>query len=446
MARLNWAIQSGVPGALWPALPRRGGDAVLALLYQFDRTERYAPERLAALQRAQLALLLSHAHQTSRFYREHWGRNREFTSLPLLERRHLQERYDDIKSARLPESHGRTAESRTSGSTGAPVRVLKTELSQLFWRAFTLREHAWHGRDLAARLAVIRHGVKGGEQKNWGPATSGLIATGPAAGLNVRTEVGEQLDWLVAQKPKYLLTLASNLAELARMSLERGVRIPTLAEARSLGEILTPEARALCRAAWGVPVVDFYSSDEIGYMALQCPSGEHYHVQSENVLLEVLNDAGQPCAPGESGRVVVTDLHNFATPLVRYEIGDYAEVGGPCSCGRMLPVLTRVIGRKRNTLVAPDGRRYYPMFNLRHQTDVAKIRQYQFVQKAPDRIEVRLVVSAPLAPAEERKVEALIQEKLPAGIRLSFVYPERLERGSGGKFEDFVSEIAARPA
>src|SRR5260221_3446423 len=430
---------------MWPALPRRDGNSVLALLYQLERTERLAPERLAALQRAQIGLLLSHAYDTAPFYRKHWERNREFTSLPLLERRHLQEHYEEVKSTRLPPAHGRTAESRTSGSTGAPVRVLKTELSQLFWRAFTLREHAWHARDFGGRLAVIRHGLKGGEQKNWGPATSGLIATGPAAGINIRTEVGEQLDWLVAQKPKYLLTLASNLAELARVSLERRVRIPTLTEVRSLGEILAPETRALCRAAWDVPVVDYYSSDEVGYMALQCPSGEHYHVQSEGVLLEVLDEAGRPCAPGQSGRVVVTDLHNFATPLVRYDIGDYAEVGGPCACGRTLPVLTRVIGRKRNTLIAPDGRRYYPMFNLRHQTEVAKIRQYQFVQKAPDRIEVRLVVTKHLAAAEERTVEALIQEKLPAGIRLNFVYPERLERGSGGKFQDFVSQIALRP-
>src|SRR5260221_690929 len=136
--------------------------------------------------------------RSSRASRRHGGKNREFTSLPLLERRHLQEHYEEVKSTRLPRAHGRTAESRTSGSTGAPVRVLKTELSQLFWRAFTLREHAWHARDFGGRLAVIRHGLKGGEQKNWGPATSGLIATGPAAGLNIRTEVGEQLDWLGA--------------------------------------------------------------------------------------------------------------------------------------------------------------------------------------------------------------------------------------------------------
>ena len=77
-----------------------------------------------------------------------------------------------------------------------------------------------------------------------------------------------------------------------------------------------------------------YSSQEVGYIALQCPENESYHIQAENVLVEILDDDGLPCEPGEVGRVVVTALHNLATPLLRYDIGDYAEVGSPCSCGR----------------------------------------------------------------------------------------------------------------
>jgi phenylacetate-CoA ligase len=104
-------------------------------------------------------------------------------------------------------------------------------------------------------------------------------------------------------------------------------------------------------------MVDMYTCQEAGYLALQCPDHPHYHVQSENVLLEVVDDQGLPCAPGEVGRVLVTSLNNFATPLIRYEIGDYAEVGAACSCGRGLPVLKRIMGRYRNLLTLPDGTR-----------------------------------------------------------------------------------------
>src|SRR5215510_10900500 len=97
-------------------------------------------------------------------------------------------------------------------------------------------------------------------------------------------------------------------------------------------------------------------------MALQCPDHEHYHVQTECILLEVLDTHGGPCAPGRAGLVVATPRHAFAMPLVRYVVGDYAEVGPPCPCGRGLPVLARIMGRTRNRLVLETGESYWPSF------------------------------------------------------------------------------------
>jgi phenylacetate-CoA ligase len=172
-----------------------------------------------------------------------------------------------------------------------------------------------------------------------------LVETGPCLRLDVDGDTNAQLEWLERHDPAYLLTYPSLAAELATLSLERGVKLPGLREVRSLGESLEIGVRHLCKQAWNVPLTDIYSSEEVGYVALQCPDHEHYHVQAENVLVEVLNEKGKPCAPGETGRVVVTDLHNFAMPVIRYDIGDYAEVGEPCPCGRGLPVLRRLVGR-----------------------------------------------------------------------------------------------------
>ena len=95
---------------------------------------------------------------------------------------------------------------------------------------------------------------------------------------------------------------------------------------------------------------------------------------AESVLVEILNDDGTPCAPGEIGRVVVTALQNFATPLIRYEVGDYAEASAPCPCGRGLPVIRRIMGRVRNLLVLPDGKKIWPAFGSRGLTEIAPIR------------------------------------------------------------------------
>ena len=144
-----------------------------------------------------------------------------------------------------------------------------------------------------------------------------------------------------------------------------------------------------------MPVHDNYTSREVGYMALQCPEHDHYHVQSEGVYLEILDESGRQCRAGEVGRVVVTPLHNFAMPLIRYDVGDYAEVGEPCPCGRGLPVLTRILGRQQDVLTLPTGEQRWTLLgssDVKAFMEMAPIRQYQFAHVARDTIEVRLAV------------------------------------------------------
>jgi phenylacetate-CoA ligase len=160
--------------------------------------------------------------------------------------------------------------------------------------------------------------------------------------LSIAAPASEKARWLHRCDPDYLLTYPSNLTALVPAMREAGLRLTRLREIVTMAELLPPETRTLVREAWGVPIRDTYSAKEVGYMALQCPEHEHLHVQSEVALVEVLDETGRPCTPGQIGRVIVTPLHNFAMPLIRYEIGDYSEVGPPCACGRGLPVLTRV--------------------------------------------------------------------------------------------------------
>jgi phenylacetate-CoA ligase len=385
------------------------------------------------------------------YYRERWrGRydpERPLTpariaELPLLTRRELQDHYAALGSTRVPSEHGMPGEARTSGSTGAPVRFLRTPLCAAIWNAITLRDHDWHARDLGRKLAVIRQGAERSEAASWGPATAGVVGTGPAVMLPIQASVAEQLAWLEEQRPAYVLTYPSNVVELARASLARGLRLPGLLGVRTLGEALSEEVREACREAWGVEVTDVYSAEEVGYIALQCPEHAHYHVQCEGVWVEVLDAQGRPCAPGEVGRLVVTSLHNYATPLVRYEIGDYAEVGEPCACGRGLPVLRRVLGRVRNMLVTATGERYWPTFGMRKASELAPIREIQFVQTAYDLVEARLVAAAPLTAEQDAALRAIILSRLPARFRVEIVHCERIARAASGKFEDFVCEVA----
>jgi phenylacetate-CoA ligase len=353
----------------------------------------------------------------------------------------------------LPAEHGVATPAFTSGSTGRPVMILSTGVTKAFWNAITLRDHLWHQRDFHGKLAVIRSlgDSSSGETSltrrsaQWGTATSELVQTGPCAMLSIHATIDQQAEWLLQQDPDYLLTYPSNVAALARRFQATGARLSRLREVRTFGEILEPHVPAICQAVWGAKVVDIYSSQEIGYLALQCPQQSHYHVQAENVLVEVLDDENQPCQPGQVGRLIVTTLHNFAMPLIRYEIGDYAEPGLACPCGRSLPVLKHIVGRQRNMALLPDGRRFWPSVELAGSEDLQSlppIQQFQLVQRTLSEMELLLVTPRGLTAAEESTIRSWVERATLGAFRISLRYVATIARSPTGKFEDFRNELA----
>ena len=451
-------LRSSFDGMAWPALPSGGAANLLALLYQLDHTQWWTPAQLRESQFRQLALLAKHAHESVPFYRDRLGgadfrpgaeiREEWFTALPSLTRADVHAHGDALHSRAIPPAHGNVRRGQTSGSTGTPVSFLATDLTQLFWQAFNIRDHLWHRRDLRLKLATVRpdrgsRDPAGISLPHWGPAVAMAFENGPSAILHSSHTLDHQIEWLVAQDPDYVLTLASNLVELAREMARRNIRLPRLREARTFGDALRAEARGECAALLGVRVVDMYTAQEAGYLALECPERDQYHVQGENAIVEVVDEQGRACSAGEVGKVLVTTLNNFAMPLIRYEIGDYAEAGAACACGRGLPVIRRVLGRERNLAVTPDGRKFYPSFAAEVWSQIAPIRQIQLAQRTPRDIEVRIAAARTITPDEERRLEAALRQTLGHPYEFTFVRLENIPRAASGKYEDFVCEIGA---
>ncbi|MFQ5617713.1 MAG: phenylacetate--CoA ligase family protein [Rhodospirillales bacterium] len=446
--------KSGRTGIGWPALPSHADAQLLALQYQFEESQWWPAETLLEHQLRQVEILLAHAARTVAFYGTRLEvlrglRKGELTldavrRIPILRRSDIQEAGAALVSRRLPKDHGRTSDIRTSGSTGRPITIKGTAITGMFFRASSLRYHVWHGRDFSAKTASI-HTLRGAAAKaaearksvGWVPGYD----SGPLVLFDVSRPVAEQFDWLRRQNPDYLVTHPSNLRALVRHCQASGGRPGRLREVFTLGEVLDPGVRAACEKVWRVPVVDAYSSQEIGMIALQCPEHPHYHVQAENVLVEILDKDGKPCAPGEAGRLVVTALHNFATPLIRYEIGDYAEAGEPCSCGRGLPVLSRILGRVRNMLTLPNGDQLWPSFPSELFLAIAPVRQFQLVQRRLDEIEVRLAVEGTLSGEQEERLREALDTRLGHPFNYRFTYVDEIPRSASGKYEDFRVEL-----
>lgn len=436
-----------MPGVAWPAITDDHAAQALTLQLQFEQSQWWLPGRLQTQQLQQFQSLFRHAVKTVPYYRQRFPAQTDvsawddYRQLPVSTRRDVQDAGAAIYSETPPPEHGAVNVTESSGSTGSPLVTRGTAWTQRLWHAFLLRDHLWHRRDFGGKLAAIRSKTAEARFDHWGTATAPFV-TGPSVVRGLSADLDEQLRWLVREDPDYLISFTTNIQMLARRSREAGVRLPRLREVRTYGEMLRRDARADVRESWGVEIVDSYSSEELGYIALQCPECEHYHVQAENLIVEVLDESGEPCRPGDTGRVVVSTLHNFAMPLLRYANGDYAEVGEPCRCGRGLPVLNRIVGRQRNMVVRPDGVRHWPSFPSESWRDIAPILQIQLTQDAIDHIDARLVLRRALAGDEGARLIAALQECLDYPFNITLIQVDDIPRGAGNKYEDFVSLLA----
>ncbi len=443
--------RSSVPGIAWPAIPDARDLPLFALAHQLEQTQWWPGEILERHQLGQAAILLRHARDTVPFYRERLGvvesgspadlTMETWQRIPLLRRTEIQSVGAALLSTNVPKHHGEGSIVRTSGSTGRPIEAHTTGVTAHLFRAINLRYHHWHRRDFSARAASIRNFrgkelelCRTGEPVSWVPGHP----SGPMFLFNATNPVGQQLDWLLKVHPAYLLTYASTIRFLLDEAERRNVKLTGLREVSTMGDALDDESRARCQRILGAPLHDVYSCQEAGMLALECPVRPHYHVQSESVLLEILDENDEPCRPGELGRVVITDLHNFAMPLIRYEIGDRAVPGQACSCGRGLPVIARITGRYRNHLILPNGHRFRPGFLPSTLLPIAPIRQIQLVQLTRNDLKVRLAVARPLTAEEEGRLRDVIMERMHHDWTMDFEYVDEIPRSAGGKYEDVL--------
>lgn len=451
-------IPSIAAGIVWPNVPTPMAAQRLSQIYYFGHSEKMTTEQIQHLQFKQIFEVFKFARHTVPYYAEKFAHlndindaeslKKHWHDVPLLSRVDLQRAQEKIFTQNPISSHEPSELMSSTGSTGLPVTVKANVATQFFWNVLTLRDHLWHKSDFNGVSAVIRYTENpaakpphGATFDNWGPATFQVIPTGKCHQITIAT-TEEEADWLQRINPHYLHCNSSTLRELTQHYAKHGGAPTNLRAVHTNSEIVESDLRQLVKNVLGIPIFDTYSAKELGYIALQCPSHEHYHVQSENVFVEILNDDGLPCAVDEPGRVVVTALHNFSSPLIRYVIGDYAIPGEACDCGRTLPVIKKVLGRQRNVIKMPDGKKIWPSFasNGIKLMDLLDGAQFQVIQKALTEIHINLANIHPFGVEREARIKEQLHNIFGYPFNFVFNYLERIERGPGGKYEDFKCE------
>ena len=257
--------------------------------------------------------------------------------------------------------------------------------------------------------------------------------------MAVSNDLGAQVDKIVEFDPRYLYMFPSNLEGMLEVLEQTNRRLRSLRGVFTVAETVDDALRERTRRTLGVEIADNYGTTE-GFIAWQCPQGS-YHINAEHVLVELVDDEGRQVAPGQMGRVLITTLENYLMPLVRYDLTDYAIAAeGACRCGRTLPLLGRIVGRKRSLFRAADGRMYFPYLLIDSLRLTPGIKQYQLVQMAPEAFRVRYVADAALGSPSQAHIQAEFEAILGTPAAIAFEQVSEFARTRSGKFLKALSE------
>lgn len=328
------------------------------------QNERLAPEALAALQRRRAAEIALFAAANSEFYRERYARAgiaakdlldpEAFASLPVIERTEVRESFERIRTAEAIDTNCERAV--TGGSTGEPLRVMRDARAP--HRTLGLRLHRWWGVGPGENKALI---WRDAASNFWGNLRRNLLWWPTRTVQMNASQIDERaierfVDGWEEVRPALLTGYVGAVMEVAQYLLRAGRKIPPPKAIGLTAAPVTPGQKCFLRDVFGAPAYDHYQCIEVPMIAGECARSNGLHVFADSRLIEILDDAGRPTGPGQSGQIVITDFRNRVFPLIRYRLGDLGRwKPGPCPCGVTFPMLEPVCGRISDTLRFPSG-------------------------------------------------------------------------------------------
>jgi phenylacetate-CoA ligase len=431
-------------------------DGVNEALTELRRNQWLTVDMLASIQCEKLERLLVYAHRNVPYYSDvldgldldpaRAAQPEHFSRLPVLTKALIRQNRARLCSTTL--AGNRLHANSTSGSTGEPLCFYTDDRISAYLKASVIRNKEWTGWRMSSREACL-----------WGAAIDGTKASALRGRLHAAVtgslflsayDLSERvmdryLSSIAAYKPFLLVSYPSILEVFASHCRRRVVKLDSLRAIITSAETLWPHQREIIERHLGVSVYNRYGCREVGDIAHECGSHQGLHVNADCLLIEIVDSSGQACRPGETGDILVTSLHNYGMPLIRYAIGDRAtwSTERTCPCGRGLPLLGVVEGRSMDVVSTRGGQHIggtYWTILLRSRPGLA---QFQVVQDTLDGITVRYVRGDAFDPAVLEYYSARVNEKTAGELRVAFKEETDIERNAGGKRRLVVSNIGA---
>jgi phenylacetate-CoA ligase len=449
---------SGKPMTFFDTEPKQLLSAIIDLT-AIETGNRKARENW---QKAQLRNLLKHAYERSAFWRKRIGTKKissiALSDLPILRRSDVVDQVRKEGSLLRQSDRQKVTSHLTSGSSGVPVTFFVSEVNVAYNIARSLAQYFIEGRDLSKNRTNVRPFIMSDSPNNPRLNTDGLHIA------KANTWLGSLGQVFKSGHNKEILYLNPNfdalLYEMSRDDIGYLAITTPILEAsllnRDVGflkehniEMLLPRGGALSIEflnklhSNSIKVRSNYSSEEVGLIASEC---EHipgiYHIAHSNVILEAVNHHGAPLVDGKQlDRVLVTHLHSYATPFIRYDIGDLASVFDKCKCGHDGPSISNINGRSKNFIKHSDGRLTTFVVPAAELLPIVAFDEFRITQKSINTLIVELSGCENISETQREKLAHLLRARAGEEFKLELRIVDEIKWGQSIKKPAFISEV-----
>ena len=425
------------------------GKPTHARLKEIERTQWLDPEALRELQFRRLRRHLEFAYREVPYYTrlldEHElqpSRVKDFTDfarIPFLTKEIMRKHFQDLQPRTALRGVKRMS---TGGSTGVPVTFLVDPERNAFTDAARLRVHRWYNVDMGAREIVLwGSSIELTRQDIVRKIRDRLVNSRLLSAFDLgEASMARYAKLLRRDRPQKLHGYSSALYLFASYLNQRGWSPepgwPRVAFATA--EPLFDFQRTMIQSTFGCPVAVEYGSREAGLVADECPS-RNLHIHAEGMVVEI----AQTGNGGGSGELIVTNLDSYAMPIIRYRTGDIGVLDDShCRCGRGLPLLRSIEGRRTDFLVTPDGKVMHALAVIYILREVSSIREFQVLQERLDHLNVTIVPDGGFSPAISAKITAQLERLFEGRVSVDIELVESIARPVSGKHRYVISQVA----
>ena len=424
--------------------------ATFRVLSEMQKEQWTTKDRLFDIQQTRLRALVQSANANVPYYRELFQtiginvrmfRKTDLPRLPFLTKEIIR---DNLARMTNPNAR-RIRKFSTGGSTGSPLIFFLGSTRVSSDVAARIRAEGWFGTAQGdSEFAIWGSPVELTRQDRVRELRDWILGTRLLSAFDMNAEtMSRYLDEMQRRGCRRVFGYPSSIALLCEHARQEKINLHTLGVKAVFvtAEYLYEHWRTAIAEAFGCPVANGYGGRDSGFVAHECPA-RGMHITADRLIVEIVDEQGRPQPFGQSGEIIVTNFDTPEMPFIRYRTGDVGVLTARnCSCGRTLPLLERIDGRKTDFIVAPDGRVMHGLSLIYVMREIAGIKTFRITQERLTSFKVEIVRDEQYEARSEDRIRKVFAQRLKAPVEVRISYQESIPPTPSGKTRHIISEV-----